>query len=147
MSNNLITSKIVSDLKEIETSIFNISNSAEKIGNNLDKVAQLQSLFIESKKLDIQMQQLRNDLAEIISNHKQEMSLITNIFLERKYVIDKLFAIIDQGIITNNDQLVFMSMNLINATLERNPLLILQQYKNPNNTIDFNNNKPLEIDF
>lgn len=138
----------------INLTVENFSNSMLQVGENIDKLnrigdkgVQLLSQYNESKRIDLEIQKLQNNLVQIVSNHQQEMNIISNIFLERRNVIDKLFNIIDKGILQNNDQLVFMSMNLINATLEKNPLLILQQYKNSNKSIDFSNDKPLELDF
>lgn len=144
---NKVTSNVNSAVENFSSSMVQFGDNIEKLNNIADKSIQLFSQYNESKRIDLEMQQLQNDLVNIVSNHKENMSIINNVFLERRNVIDKLFNVIDKGILQNNDQVVFMSMNLINATLERNPLLMLQQYKKSNNEIDFSNNKPLELDF
>lgn len=144
---NKVTSNVNSAVENFSSSMVQFGDNIDKLNNIADKSIQLFSQYNESKRIDLEMQQLQNDLVNIVSNHKENMSIINNVFLERRNVIDKLFNVIDKGILQNNDQVVFMSMNLINATLERNPLLMLQQYKKSNNEIDFSNNKPLELDF
>src|SRR5690554_7755915 len=124
-----ISSNINSTAEHISNSVSTISKSLNTVNDIGNKAISIYEQYNESKRLDIEMQKIQNELAEIVSNLHKEINLINHIFSERRNVIDRLLPVIDKGVLDRNDELVFMSMNLINAVLEKNPLIILQDRK------------------
>lgn len=123
-----------------------IMDQSGKVYNLIDKTLDIKKMMIESKKIDLEVQRLRNELTQIILNHKNEMVVIESVFRERKMFFDQLFKVIDKGLVDGNSEFVHFGMSLANALINVNPLAIISDYSE-RKMVDLNNNKPLELNF
>lgn len=137
---NNMTANVNSGLENFN----NVKNTFNDIGNKINTFQQFKN---EGKQLDIEMQRLKNDLAEIISNHQEKMNIINKVFADRRNVFDNLFHLLERGLFEGSEEAVFIASTMINSQLEKNPLLMIQEYKTQHKKIDFHSGKPLELDF
>lgn len=132
--------------EEKRTKLEVADNMLENVNNIFGHISNIANQYVEGKRLDVEVQKLRNELATIISSHQQEMEIIRSVFQERQMIFKKFFEIIDHGIENNNDELLINTMQIINNLAMINPLKHIESRK-INNKIDLDNDEPLQLNF
>ncbi len=157
--NNLLSGlekNIVNPLVEASTKITKpINKTLETFNNSVtttkdvtNNIVHINELWIEGKRIDLEFKKAHNEFIRIITNHQKELHIINQIFDERKYIFEKLFKVVDTGLLMGNNEMVIITMQMINAVLNKNPLMMLEEYRNSNvKELNFENNEPFELDF
>lgn len=134
--------------KPINTTLETLNESTSlsiDMSNNLIKINEL---WVEGKRIDLEFEKAYNEFVQIITNHQKELHIINKIFDERKYIFEKLFKVIDTGLLIGNNDMVIKTMQMINAVLNKNPLMMIEEYRNSNvKELNFDNDEPFELDF
>ena len=134
--------------KPINTTLDTVNNSMNSARNVYGDFIKINELWVEGKRIDLEFQKAYNEFVKIITDHQNELHIINKIFDERKYVFEKLFKLIDSGLLIGNDDIVIKAMQMVNAVLNRNPLMMIEEYRNSNTKeLNFNNDEPFELDF
>lgn len=137
-----------SNEKEVKkTNVELADNMISNVNNIFNSLSHIANQFVEGKRLDVEVQVLQNQLAEIISRHYKEMEIIQQVFYERQSIFKKLFQVIDYCIENKNDAMLLETMRFINNLAMKNPIAIIERGGNKERTIKFDDDEPLQLNF
>lgn len=130
-------------IQEQQLQIIQYNN--EKLDKVIDfagKLVTVGELINENKRLDNERINLQNQTTQILCKHQRNMTIIEKRFAERGLVFSKYFEVIDKGLETGNDNLVFMGLSAVNNLVISDPLQDIQ-----NTLRALESNDTLELDF
>lgn len=136
-----------SSVEKKKTNLQIADNMVSNMNTIFGSLSNIANQYAESKRLDVEIQKLKNQLVSIFYNHQQEMTIIQNVFSERHMIFQKLFTIVDYGMDNNNDKLLIATMQMINNLAMKNPLEMLEHKRGSNNKIHLDNEEPLQLNF
>lgn len=146
---NQVTNDLISYSERIESiqgrqiEILNLQNqNIDKIVEFSGKLITVAELINENKRLDNERINLQNQAIKIVLKHQINMTIIQKVFEERGLVFTKYFEIINKGLESGNDNLVFMGLSAANNLAVSNPLKSIQDNLNA-----LESNDTLELDF
>ncbi len=146
---NQVTNDLISYSERIESiqgkqiEILNLQNqNIDKIVEFSGKLITVAELINENKRLDNERINLQNQAIKIVLKHQINMTIIQKVFEERGVVFTKYFEIINKGLESGNDNLVFMGLSAANNLAVSDPLKSIQDNLNA-----LESNDTLELDF
>lgn len=130
-------------IQEQQLQIIQYNNQQlDKVIDFAGKLVTVGELINENKRLDNERINLQNQTAQILCKHQRNMTIIEKRFAERGLVFSKYFEVIDKGLETGNDNLVFMGLSAVNNLVISDPLQDIQ-----NTLRALESNDTLELDF
>lgn len=144
VTNDLINySERIESIQGKQIEILNLQNqNIDKIIEFSGKLMTVAELINENKRLDNERINLQNQAIKIVLKHQINMTFIQKVFEERGLVFTKYFEIINKGLESGNDNLVFMGLSAANNLAVSDPLKSIQDNLNA-----LESNDTLELDF